>query len=154
MGNHKVHTRARGFSAIEIVIVMVMAGILTAVAVPFIRNSTVKSSITGAMSAIASYHGMARNASIERGRSAVLVLNAASASVLVVLRRSGSTAVDTVGRVENLDSRFGVSFTTTADSVIFSPRGMGTAASSTTVIVSRRGFADTLVIAAAGRLLR
>jgi len=144
----------RGFTAIEMVIVVVLIGILTTVAIPFIRDGTIKSNVRGAASAIASLHAVARNAAVQRGRVSVLVLKGSTATVLVALKRTGSTVMDTVGAVENLGSRFGVALSTTQDSIIFTPRGIGTSASNTTVIVSRNNISDTLTIAAAGRLLR
>jgi len=71
-----------------------------------------------------------------------------------VVRRPGSSAVDTVGAVANLYSTFSVALTTTSDSVIFTPRGIGISTSTTTVISTRGGVADTLTISAAGRLIR
>ena len=151
---HLTGSLRRGFTAIEIIIVMVIIGIMSAVALPFIRNATVKSGVSGALAAITSLHAVARNSAIQRGRTAVLVLNASTNTVVVVLQRPGSTtAVDTVGKAENLYTRFGVTLSTTNSQVSFNPRGIG-ASSNTTVIVTRSGYADTLVISAAGRLLR
>jgi len=156
MGNYTtVSASRRGFSLIEMLIVMILIGILTAVALPYLRTGPSKSSVRGANSAIASYHAIARNAAIARGRMAVLVIKAAApAMVLVVVRRPGSSAVDTVGAVANLYSTFSVALTTTSDSVIFTPRGIGISTSTTTVISTRGGVADTLTISAAGRLIR
>ena len=152
--NRHIPPAPRGFSAIEILIVMTIVGIMMTVALPMIRNATVKSNIGGAMSAIAGLHAVARNAAVQRGRTAVLYLDATNAKVVVILKRPGSTAVDTVGTPENLATRFAVRLATNRDSVIFTPRGIGTAASSTVVIVSRSDYADTLTISSAGRLLR
>jgi prepilin-type N-terminal cleavage/methylation domain-containing protein len=144
-----------GFTAIEMLIVMVLIGLLSAVALPYLRTGPSKASVNGATSAIAGYHAIARNAAISRGRVAVLVIKAAApATVLVVLRRTGSTAVDTVGAVENLYSRFSVTLSTTSDSLIFTPRGIGIGSSTTTVIATRGTVADTLTISGAGRLIR
>jgi len=141
-------------TAIEIIIVMVLIGIMTSVAFPFIRGAVTKAGVSGAMSAITSLHGVARNAAILRGRTSVLVLRGSAGQAMVVSKRTGSSAVDTIGRVEDLYARFGVGLSTTADSIIFTPRGIGAGTSNITVIVSRAGYADTLVISAAGRLLR
>ena len=145
----------RGFSLIELMIVLVLVGILSDIALPFLRTAPAKSSVHGATTAIASYHAIARNAAIARGRTAILVIKAAApATVLVVLRRSGSSVLDTVGAVENLYDRFAVTLTTTSDSVLFTPRGIGVSTSTTTVVATRGGVADTLTISAAGRVLR
>jgi len=156
MGNYTaVSASRRGFTAIEMIIVMVLIGLLSAVALPYLRTGPSKSSVHGANSAIASYHALARNAAIARGRMAVLVIKAAApATVLVVVKRPGSSVVDTVGTVANLYSAFSVTLTTTSDSVIFTPRGIGISTSTTTVIATRSGVSDTLTISGAGRLIR
>lgn len=143
-----------GFTLIEVIIVIVMIGILTAVAVPFLRGGSTKSDVNASLSAVASLHAVARSSAIQRGRTAVLVVNAATGTALVVLKRTGSTAVDTVGRVHDLAARYRVSVSTTSDSTFFTPRGIGAGASNNTVIATRGSYTDTLVISAAGRLLR
>lgn len=147
-------SRRRGFTAVEILIVMVLIGLMSAVALPFLRNAAAKSGVSGALAAVTGLHAVARNSAIQRGRTAVLVVSGATETVLVVLRRSGSTAVDTVGRAENLYTRFGVDLQSTSDSVVFTPRGIGTASGSTSIVATRGDYADTLVISAAGRLVR
>lgn len=155
MGRDSLEAGRRGFTLIELIIVVLLVGLLSAVALPYLRTGPSKSSVHGATTAIATLHAIARNAAISRGRMAVLVIKAAApATALVVLKRSGSTAVDTVGTVVNLYSRFTVSLTTTSDSVIFTPRGIGISTSTTTVVATRAGVADTLTISAAGRLIR
>ena len=151
---HPFGSLRRGFTAIEIIIVMVIIGIMSAVALPFIRTATVKSGVSGALAAITALHAVARNSAIQKGRTTVLVVKASTNTVVVVVKRPGSTAVDTVGKAEDLYARFGVTLSTTSDSVIFTPRGLGAGSANTTVIATRSGYADTLVISAAGRLLR
>jgi len=154
MDTASVHRRVRGFTAIEMIVVILLIGIMSAVAMPYIRNATLKSNVTGAINAVASLHSLARAVAIQRGRTAVLVLDGSTAFAVVVLKRTGSAVVDTVGRPENLGSRFGVTLSTTQDSVIFTPRGIGTGAANVTVIAARSGYADTLTISPAGRLVQ
>jgi prepilin-type N-terminal cleavage/methylation domain-containing protein len=155
MGGYSMGASRRGFTAIEMIIVVVLVGVLSAIALPFLRTGPAKSGVRGAIGAIASLHAIARNTAISRGRTAVLVMHAAApATVLVVVRRPGSSVVDTVGAVENLYTRFAVELATTSDSVAFTPRGIGISTSNTTVIVTRSGVADTLTISGAGRVLR
>ena len=155
MGRYSAGANRSGFTAIEMIIVVVLVGVLSAIALPYLRSGPAKSGVRGAIGAIASLHATARNSAISRGRIAVLVIKAAApATVLVVLRRSGSSVVDTVGAVENLYTRFAVALATTSDSVAFTPRGIGVSTSNTTVIVTRSGVADTLTISGAGRLIR
>lgn len=145
----------RGFTMIEILVVIVIAGLMLRVALPYIRTGMAKANITGSLSAIASLHAVARNSAVQKGRTAVLVVNHSTGTALVLLRRTGSaTVVDTVGAVVDLVSRWGVTVTTTFDSTVFSPLSIGTGSSSNTITASKGGFSNSLVISAAGRLVR
>lgn len=144
----------RGFTAVEMVIVIVLVGIMMAVAIPYFRGATTKGAVGGAMDAISSLHAVARATAIQRGRTARLVLLTSASTALVVANSSSGTGVDTVGSVENLGSRFGVTFTTTRDTLTFTPRGVGSDLSGTTIIVAKSGFQDTITVSAAGRLTR
>ena len=145
---------SRGFTLIEMLMVVVIVGIVLRVALPFLRTSTDKSSVHGAMDAIESLHARAKAVAIQRGRIGGLVLDASSGKAYIVVRNIGATAWDTVGSVENMNSRFGVTFTTTSPSIVFSPRGIGANASATTIIVRKNTFSDTLISSVGGRLLR
>jgi prepilin-type N-terminal cleavage/methylation domain-containing protein len=145
--------KPRGFTLVEVLIAVVLVGALMAVALPFLRTSTVKSSVRGAVAAISSMHATARATSIARGRTTRLVFLPGSVQVLVRLTDANGN-VDTVGAVENLRDRFGVSFTASNDSIVFTPRGIGAGLSATAIIVTKGDYADTLVVSAAGRLVQ
>lgn len=145
----------RGFTLIEVLIVVVIAGLMLRVALPYVQVGMAKANVTGALGAIASLHALARTSAVQKGRTAVLVVNHADGTALVLLRQTGSaTAVDTVGGVVDLASRWGVTVSATSDSTVFTPLSIGTGSSNNTIITQKGGFADTLVISAAGRLLR
>ena len=155
MPRHAESSGHRGFTMIEIMIVVVIAGLMLRIALPYIRVRMAKANITGSLSAITSLHALARTSAIQKGRTAVLVVNHATGTALVILRRTGSaTVVDTVGSVVNLTSRWGVTVTTTSDSTVFTPLSIGTGSANNTITVSKGGFSQSLVISAAGRLLR
>jgi type II secretion system protein H len=143
----------RGFTLIEIVMVLTLIGIMLAVAVPYIGSSTNKGNVRGAMDALSTLHAMAKQSAIQRGRQAMLVLNAGSGSATVVARNAAGTGWDTLETAE-MDDRFGVTLTSTRDTLIFTPRGIGTELSGTTIIVTKGDAADTITVSAAGRLVR
>jgi prepilin-type N-terminal cleavage/methylation domain-containing protein len=143
----------RGFTLVEMVVVVVLIGVLLTVSLPYFRGATLKSDVRAAGDAISSLHAVAKAAAIQRGRIARLVLLSADSKALVVADRVGG-GLDTVGVVEDLGSRFGVSFTTTQDTLAFTPRGIGTALSGTTIVVTKSDVSDTITVSAAGRLTR
>jgi len=146
------HTR-RGFTLIEILMVVTLVGILFTVAIPFFRTATSKQSVRSAMAAISAMHARAKSIAVQRARTTQLVLDAGAGTAVILSTQVGG-AVDTIGRVEDMVGRFGVTFSTTQATLSFSPRGIGTSTSGTTIIVTKSGFSDTLTVSAAGRLMQ
>ncbi len=146
----------RGFTLVEMMMVVVLIGAMLAFALPYFRTSTTKSDVRGAMDAIAALHGMTKQAAVQRGRVSRLVMDRAAGTMVVVANKVIGTGVDTVGRVQSLASRFGVTFVTspTRDTLAFTPRGLGVESGVTAIIVTKGTFADTLAVSSAGRLIR
>lgn len=142
-----------GFTIIELLTVVVIVGIMMGVAFPFLRRSSDRGGVTESAVVISSMHARAKLAAIQRGRVTRLKMDAGSNTMWVTSSRAAGTGVDTIGRVENLNDRFGITFTTTRDSLAFTPRGIGTETSGTTIIITKGTAADTLTISAAGRLV-
>lgn len=134
--------------------VIMLVGIMMTVAISYLGTGSNKASVRGAMDAVASLQSVAKNSAIQRGRTARLVFIASSNQVLVVAIKASGSGLDTIGNVEDLGTRFGVTFTTTTDTLVFTPRGISTNTSGTTVIISKGTFSDTLTVSAAGRLAR
>lgn len=150
-----IMNRHRGFTLIEIVMVMALIGIMLAVALPFVRGSSDSGNVGGATSALSSMHAVAKQSAIQRGRLSMLVMTPAQARAWVVSRNAAGTGWDTLGRVEDFSERFGgVAISSTRDTLVFTPRGIGQETSGTTIVISRGAEADTITISAAGRLVR
>ena len=143
---------ASGFTLGELIIVILMVGVLTAMIAPRVGEAITKQGVRSARSAIVSMHSTARAAAVQRSRRTTLLV---SGTTLVVRARHPVTGVlDTIGNPQDMRSRYGVSVVTTRDSVVFDPRGVGVESGATTIVVSRGAYADTLQISAAGRVLR
>jgi prepilin-type N-terminal cleavage/methylation domain-containing protein len=143
-----------GFTVIELLMVIVIVGIMMAVAIPFFRTASQKSSARGAGDEIARLYATARAVSIQRGKLAWLVLDPSTSTALVVASKVTGTGVDTVSQPDNLGTRYRVTFTTSTDSLVFTPRGIGANLSTTTVILTSAagGYADTVVIYPTGKV--
>jgi len=125
------------------------------VAIPYFRNTTSKAGARAAADAIEALHARARAGAISRGRTATLVLKGTTDTAVVVVGKVGTTTgVDTLGKVVALGVQYGVTVRSSNDSIQFSPRGLGTNASSVTIVISKSGFSDTLVVSRGGRMKR
>jgi prepilin-type N-terminal cleavage/methylation domain-containing protein len=145
-----------GFTAIEMVLAIVIAGILMAIAFPFLRNTSQKTSARGAGDEISRLYATARAASISRGKVAWLVLDPAAGTVMVIAKQVNGTGIDTVAAPDNLTTRYKVTFTSSTDSLVFTPRGIGANLVTTTVILNSTtgGVVDTVLIYPTGMIVR
>ena len=142
-----------GFTVAELVIVVVVMGVLMGIMAPRIGRALVQQSVRSARGGVVSMHATAKAAAVQRSTRTVLVLSGGS----LVIRAPHPVIpgqVDTVGSPLNVPTRYGVTLTTSRDSLMFDPRGIGIEAGPTTVIVQKGEFADTVSISAAGRVLR
>jgi prepilin-type N-terminal cleavage/methylation domain-containing protein len=148
--------RASGFTAIEMVMVIVIAGILMAVAIPILRTSSPRTAVHGAADEVSRLYATARSASIQRGKTAWLLLDPSTSTVTVTAKKIGATGVDTIAKPDDLNSRYNVTFTTSATSLVFTPRGIGANLSTTMVIISSNtgGIVDTVRIYPTGKIVR
>ncbi len=148
--------RATGFTIIEMLMVIVVAGIMMAVAIPFLRNTSQRTSVHGAADEISRLYATARATSIMRGKLSWLVLDPTTSTAMVIAKQVSGTGIDTISKPDNLTNRYGVTFTTSTDSLIFTPRGVGANLVSTSVILSSTtgGVVDTVWIYPTGKIVR
>lgn len=133
--------------------VVIIVGAMMAVAIPYLMRSSDRGGVTEATVAISTMHARAKLASIQRGRLTRLKLSPSTSRMWIVATKATGTGLDTIGSVEDMGSRFGITFTSTRDSLVFTPRGIGTENSGTTIVIAKGSVRDTITVSAAGRLI-
>ena len=149
------------FTLIEMLVVLVIIGAMLAIALrPLNRQRQV---INARSARVAASQGLAlaRSAAVARGCTAVFHLNVVAtpngkmwvtACKAMTVGRAGA-AVDTLGRIDTLNTRFGVTVTGTADSVRYDARGFSVNYTSGAFAFSAATTArDTLTINSMGRV--
>jgi prepilin-type N-terminal cleavage/methylation domain-containing protein len=144
-----VRNRA-GFTFIEMMIVMIIAGLVYAISIKSVRGAFVAASRRSATREVTSYLFRARTVAIQQSRRAWLVR---SGNTLKVIVDSSGTKVQ-VGTVIDMNARYSATLTATpSDSVQFDPRGFVVLPASTPkLIITRAPAADTLCVTGLGRI--
>src|SRR3989442_15261664 len=145
--------RTRGFTFIEVLIVMVLIGIIAALGIPRIRDAIQKNNVRGARAALGTLVAKARGAAVQRGcKSAIHFTSGTAGEVwITACKVSNSALTDTLGGVEQLAGRYSVTFTARADSGTFMPHGVGPHKTPTLLRVSASGISDSLMINQVGQ---
>jgi prepilin-type N-terminal cleavage/methylation domain-containing protein len=143
---------SRGFTFVEMLIVMVLMSAVMAMAFPRLQDVAVKEAVRGARLAVGTQLAKARGAAATRGCAATLhVVQGSSARVWITSCPTTGTGIDTVGAVEFLSSKHGVTVASTLDSITFAPSGIAMAANWNVMRFAKSAYADTLSISPVGR---
>ena len=148
-----------GITLMETVLVVVVLGILLALAVPRIDNGLRRARLQSASAELTTAHFLARTSAMRYGRPAELHIDAANARFWVQVDTSiaGGTA-DTVGAIHRLTSA-GITVTSTRAVLCFDRRGLpyttGTCEAPDALITfSLAGRTDTVRTTTIGKLIR
>lgn len=136
-----------GLSLLESLLVLVLIGILTAMALPPIAAVRNRASVAAAVTASVAAFDAARSAALARGRHAAVRVDSAGGRLVV------HTAADTLLRVP-LGAAWGVRLSATRDSSAFAPDGLGYGAANLSLVVTRGAAADTITVSRLGRVAR
>jgi len=148
--------RTRGFTFIEVLIVMVLIGIIAALGIPRIRDAIQKNNVRGARAALGTLVAKARGAAVQRGcRSAIHFTSGTAGTVwITACKVSNSALTDTLGGVEQLAVRYNLTLTAGADSVTFMPNGVSPDNTLTVLRVSSNGITDSVMVNQVGKVVR
>ena len=112
----------RGFTLIELVIVLVIGSVLAGIAMSGFGNARGGYAVRGARNTMTSLHARARVHAIERGTRVLLVVDPGGDSITI---RRGTTVIETI----RFQEEFGVDIRTSSGAAV-------------TLCMNPRGFAD------------
>jgi prepilin-type N-terminal cleavage/methylation domain-containing protein len=141
----------KGFSMIEMIVVVILIGIIATIGFPRLRDGLEKQNVRGAKALIATLAATARGAAIQRGCSATLNLTVDSIWVSACGVNPPAASVQ-VGTKKLVGDDFSVTLSSTAASVVYDPRGISTVFQPTTVYVTGPQYSDSVVINEVGRV--
>ena len=158
---HARVAQLRGFTITEMILVLTIAGVLSMIGFRSSRDAVRSTQLRSARVTTSNYVAIARAAAISRGCRSVFHVDQSAGSAWVTACRlttvgGPGTAVDTLGRVDTLSRRYGVTIAATADSVQFDPRGLNATYIASTIRFTGATSAqkDSFVVNAVGRVVR
>lgn len=137
----------RGTTVIELLVVMIVLGALIGIALPRVRLAADRFATRGAVQDASSLFSFARRSAITRRAPVGVVIDTAAAVVIV---RIGGMELAR----QSFRERYGVSLSTTRDSMSYDPRGLGYGAANLTIVARRGRGAETLSVSRLGRTRR
>ena len=143
--------RRAGFSLIEMLIVVVVIGLMTLIALPRLADAFAQNNLNSVRAKVISLYSVARATSSGSSRTTVLRLSGNKVYV-VASKLNVAAGVDTVTPVENIYTQYGVTVTPSTDSILLDQSGLGRNGS--IIILSKSGRADTVTISQYGQILK
>jgi len=143
----------KGFTLVELLVAIVVAGALMAIAIPRMRGVIIKEDLRSSRREVATRLQQARSAAVQRGCPATLNIDAATTRVWVTTCRVNGVGLDTLNQIANLRTRYQVAMTATGNQVRFGPHGLAMEASTLSLRFTRSGLADSLGISPVGRAM-
>ncbi len=143
-------TRRAGFSLIEMLIVVVVIGLMTLIALPRLNDAFAQNNLNSARVKIISLFSTARANAAGTSRTTVLRLSGNRIYVVSWPKLNGAAGIDTVTPVENINTEYGVAAGVSADSILLDQSGLGRNGS--TIILTKSGRADTITINQYGQI--
>ena len=145
--------RNRGFTVIEILMVMIIIGVLAAFGIPRLRNSLEKQNVRSAKALLATLVATARGVAVSRGCPATLNMTVDSAWVTACGVSPPAASVP-VGTKKLIGDDFSVQLGPSVSTLIYDPRGISTAYQVVTVQIVGSTVTDSVIINQVGKVVR
>ena len=139
-----MHSR-RGATLIEAALVVALTAILCGIAIPRAERLLDRIELRGAVTEIEMMFAVARHAAIARASQVSLDIDLQRRVVSV---RQGAVPI----RSRAVGSSHGVDLYANRTSITYAPNGVGYGAANLSLIVSRSGLVDTIVVSRLGRV--
>ncbi len=140
----------RGMTLIELLIVIVIIGAMAAFGFPRLGDALTKQSVRSARTLFIGVHARARATAIQRDTQTQLVVDNGRLSVRST--NPVTNAGETVGGVEDLGARYGVTVQPTNVTLTFDARGIGLETAQTTISITKGSYGTNIVISPVGRV--
>jgi prepilin-type N-terminal cleavage/methylation domain-containing protein len=140
-------TPMRGFTMVESMIVLVVTGLLLAIAIPGTTTLLHGSAVRGAALEIETLLSAARQAARARGTMATFEIDTANRQVTI--RVGGDTI-----RTRRIGVVYNVAVHTSRNAVTYGSNGLGYGVSNTTIVLTRGAAAETVTVSRLGRVRR
>lgn len=143
----------KGFSAVEVMIVMVLVGVIAAIGFPRLRQGLEKQQVRSSKALIATMVATARGTAIQRGCAATLNITGDSVWVTACGVNPPAPSV-TVGTKKLVGSMYNVQLSSSGPSIVYDPRGITRVFQPTTIHVISPHYRDSVMINELGKVRR
>jgi prepilin-type N-terminal cleavage/methylation domain-containing protein len=148
----------RGFTLVEIAVALVTVSLLMLIGFPKVQSAIARNNVRSSRTMVVNMLAKARASATIGNRKTWLKIGGNRAWILARPRRNiGLGDADTLGVVENINSRYGTTVTlTSVDSIGFDPRGLGSGWTGTTgsITVSKGSYSDVIRVDGKGRVVK
>jgi type II secretion system protein H len=141
-----------GFTLTELLIVLVIAAVILAIAMPRFTGFVRELSGRSATSRVVTDLALARTQAVREGRT--VSLRVTGASTYQITLDNGAAIVRTIKTVDVKGGQRNVTISPATARMIFDSRGMLVTGSSPRLLVTRTGKTDTVSVSAVGRVYR